>query len=249
MTHGTTPWLLGRVQPGTEGEPLFCFPHAGSGASAFRLWPSRLPASVRCLPVQLPGRENRVTDPMPDTMDELAARTVNALLPMLRPPYVLFGHSFGGLLAYAVARHLHERGHPLPRALLISGARPPHLAAEESYHTLPHDELLSHVRATNGIAEPLLKHEEFVRRLLDVLRNDLRIAAEYRPNADEPLPCPIRVFAADDDPVVPPSLMDGWRAYAGREFDVRRGPGDHYAVYDVSGGLFAEIARHASADR
>ncbi|RSS82224.1 thioesterase II family protein [Streptomyces sp. WAC06614] len=249
MNLAATPWLLGRVEPDAPGERLFCFPHAGSGASAFRRWPGALPASVRCCPVQLPGRENRLADPMPDTMDELAQHTVEALLPLLRPPYVLFGHSFGGLLAYAVARHLHERGDPLPRALLISGARPPHLAAQESYHTLPYDELLAHVRATNGIAEPLLRHEEFVRRLLDVLRVDLRIAAEYRPPAGAPLPCPVRCLAADDDPVVPPSLVEGWRAYAGGEFDLRRGPGDHYAVYDVSGALFAEIARHGPAGR
>ncbi|GAA2975200.1 hypothetical protein GCM10010446_69250 [Streptomyces enissocaesilis] len=193
--------------------------------------------------MQLPGRENRVAEPMPDTMEELADRAVRALAPMLRPPYVLFGHSFGGLLAYAVTRRLYELGHPLPRTLLISGARPPHVTAEDSYHTLPHDELLSHVRATNGIAEPLLKHEEFVRRLLEVLRRDLRIAAEYRPAPGAVLPCPIQIFAADDDPVVPPAVMEGWREYAGGEFGMERGPGDHYAVYDVTGGLFTAIVR------
>jgi amino acid adenylation domain-containing protein len=248
LAHGTTPWLLRKFEPGTDGERLFCFPHAGSGASAFRHWQSRLPASVECCPVQLPGRENRVADPMPDTMDELAEQTVRALLPTMSPPYVLFGHSFGGLLAYTVARRLHEQGHPLPRTLLISGARPPHVAAEESYHTLPHDELLSHVRATNGIAEPLLKHEEFVRRLLEVLRNDLRIAAD-RPAPGTALPCPIRVFAADDDPVVPLAVVEGWREYASGEFGVERGPGDHYAVYEVSSNLFTAIVRTGAAGR
>ncbi|MEU6575133.1 alpha/beta fold hydrolase [Streptomyces sp. NPDC046805] len=238
-----TPWLLGGLEADTSQVRLFCFAHAGSGASAFRPWQSRLPASVALCPVQLPGRENRIGDPMPDTLQELAEQTVQALLPLLRPPYLLFGHSFGGLLAYAVARRLHERGHSLPQALLISGARPPDLADGTAVHALPHDELLGHVRATGGIAEPLLKHEDFVRRLLAVLRNDLRIAAEYRPVPETPLPCEVRVFAAEDDPVVPPAVVEGWRRYAGGEFSVHRGPGDHYAVYDVSGGLFAAIAR------
>lgn len=251
MTRATTPWILGRTDNETEGrqQRLFCFPHAGSGASVFRRWPSCLPASVQCLPVQIPGRENRITDPLPDTVEEVAAAAVGALLPLLRPPYLLFGHSFGGLLAFAVARRLRELGHPLPRALLISGARPPHSEPETAFHTLPYEELLSHVRASNGIAEPLLEHGDFVRRLLDVLRADLRLAAGYRPDADPRLPCPTLVLAADDDQVVPPSLMQEWRDYTTGDFAVRRAPGDHYAVYDVDGGLFGEITRLGSVDR
>jgi surfactin synthase thioesterase subunit len=244
---GPTTWLLGPAHDGAADERLFCFPHAGAGASVFASWRPHLPDSVGLFPVQLPGRENRFDDPMPDTLEELTEQTARALLPLLRVPYVLFGHSFGGLLAYALARNLHERGHPLPRTLLISGARPPHLAAETSYHTLPHDELLGFLRATNGVPEPLLKHEDFVRRLLQVLRTDLRIAAEYDPRPAAPLPCDIQAFAAADDPVVPAGVMEGWRAYTVGDFSIRQAPGDHHAVYDASGGLFTAIVRSGLA--
>ncbi|WP_392667066.1 thioesterase II family protein [Streptomyces sp. LN785] len=243
MNPGATPWLLAPPAEDTAAERLFCFPHAGAGASVFASWRPHLPDSVGLFPVQLPGRENRLSDPMPDTLEELTEQAAQALLPLLRPPYVLFGHSFGGLVAYALARWLHERGHPLPRTLLISGARPPHLAAETLYHTLSHDALLRFLRDTNGVPEPLLKHEEFVRRLLHVLRTDLRIAAEYVPGAAASLPCDIRVLAATDDPVVPADLMAGWRDYTAGEFSVRRTPGDHHTVYDASSALFAAVAR------
>jgi surfactin synthase thioesterase subunit len=213
----------------------------------FASWRSHLPDSLELCPVQLPGRENRLGDPMPDTLEELTQQTARALLPLLRPPYMLFGHSFGGLIAYALARYLHEQGYPLPRTLLISGTRPPHVPAKTTYHTLPHDELLDHLRATNGVPEPLLKHEEFVRRLLLVIRGDLRIAAEYIPRPAAILPCDIQVFAAEDDPVVPPAVAAGWRGYAGGEFGIHRGPGDHYAVYDASGSLFTELVRYVRA--
>ncbi|MER7767957.1 thioesterase domain-containing protein [Kitasatospora sp. NPDC096140] len=243
MTADPTPWLLGSPAGRGAGERLFCFPHAGGGASAFASWRPHLPDSVDLRPVQLPGRENRVGDPLPATLEELTVQVAGALLPLLEPPYVLFGHSFGGLLAYSLTRHLHEHGHPLPRALLISGARPPHLAADTAYHALPHDELLDFLRATNGVPDVLLQHEEFVRRLLTGLRADLALAAEYRPAPAAPLPCDVRVFAATEDPVVPPAALEGWRAYAGGEFTVHRRPGDHHTVYEPSGGLFDAIVR------
>jgi surfactin synthase thioesterase subunit len=247
VTPAPTPWLLAPPAGGSAGERLFCFPHAGAGASVFGPWRARLPDSVDLFPVQLPGRENRSGDPMPDTLKKLTEQVAEALLPYLRPPYVLLGHSFGGLLVYALARLLHEQGHPLPRTLLISGTRPPHLAATTSYHTLSHDGLLGFLRETNGVHEALLKHEEFVRRLLHVLRTDLRIAAEYLPGTVGPLPCDIQVFAAADDPVVPAGLLEGWRDYTAGRFGVSRAPGDHHTVYDMSGGLFAEIVRSGLA--
>ncbi|WP_377273141.1 thioesterase II family protein [Peterkaempfera sp. SMS 1(5)a] len=243
MSSGRTPWILGPVDERAGGERLFCFPHAGAGASAYSSWRPHLPDSVALFPVQLPGRETRSGDPVPDTLDELSEQVATALLPLLRPPYVLFGHSFGGLLVYALARHLHERGHPLPQRLIISGARPPHLAATTSYHLLPHGELLDFLRATNGIPASLLRHEEFVLRLLQVLRTDLRLAAEYVPATAEPLPCDIRILTSTDDPVVPAGLMQGWRDYTAGEFGTHRAAGDHHAVHDVTGELFTALVR------
>ncbi len=247
MIPGQTPWLLDRPNENGTAERLFCFPHAGAGASAFSSWRLHLPDSVDLLRVQLPGRESRFRDPMPGTLEELTWQAAQALLPLLRPPYAFFGHCYGGLLAYALTSYLHDQGHPLPRTLLISGARPPHLAPEISYHFLTRDDLLGFLHAANGIPQPLLKHEEFVNHLLHVLRTDLRLDAEYTPGSAVPLPCDVRVFAATDDPIVQSTLMEGWRDYAIGEFSVHQEAGDHLSVYDVSSDLFAAIVQSGLA--
>src|SRR5205807_10519084 len=41
---------------------LFCFPHAGAGASTFRAWSRTLPAGVDVLAIQAPGREARLAE-------------------------------------------------------------------------------------------------------------------------------------------------------------------------------------------
>jgi medium-chain acyl-[acyl-carrier-protein] hydrolase len=246
---GQNPWLLDPPDEDTAAERLFCFPHAGAGASVFAPWRPHLPDSVALFRVQPPGRENRFRDPMPNTLEESTKQVAQALLPLLRPPYVLFGHCSGGLSAYALATYLHEQGHPLPRTLVISGTRPPHVAPEIPYHTLARDELLGFLRATNGIHPSLLEHEELVSHLLDVLRTDLRLDAEYMSGSAAPLPCDVRVFAAEDDHIVQATLMKDWRHYAAGEFSVHQEAGGHLSVYDVSGDLFAAVIRSGLARR
>ncbi|AZS89607.1 thioesterase [Streptomyces griseoviridis] len=231
MAPSPTSWLLGPAEGAAE-QRLFCFPHAGSGASAFAAWRTHLPQGIGLYAVQLPARENRLGDPMPDSVEELARQAARALGPLLGPSYTLFGHSFGGLLAYALASELRALGHPLPRALLISSTRPPHLP-DDALHTLPDAELLGRLREAGGVPEPLLHHKEFVSRLLVTLRTDLRLAAEYRP-APDPLPCPVRIFGAREDRVVPPDCLDGWREYADGDFGVHVGVGDLFTAITSS---------------
>src|SRR6266545_727426 len=41
---------------------LFCFPHAGGGAAAYRSWPDLIGEDIDIVAVRLPGRENRVVE-------------------------------------------------------------------------------------------------------------------------------------------------------------------------------------------
>ena len=84
-------------------------------------------------------------------------------------PFAIFGHSFGGLLAFEAARHLHDTGGPLPERLIVSGTRSPRhrgytaLSDDdgEAVDTLKHDSL-------RGFEA--LEHPELRALLLPVLR-------------------------------------------------------------------------------
>ena len=56
-------WLT-RPDPSTEPAPvrMLCLPYAGGGASLYRQWPAALPGTD-VVAVQLPGREERITEP------------------------------------------------------------------------------------------------------------------------------------------------------------------------------------------
>jgi surfactin synthase thioesterase subunit len=112
---------------------LICFPGAGAGASAFRPWVDQLPAFTATLVCQLPGRENRIDEPPADSLAGAADQVAAAYL-AIRPasrPFVLFGHSMGGTLAFEVARRLEVTGRAAS-ALMLSASAPPTVARKNT---------------------------------------------------------------------------------------------------------------------
>lgn len=88
------------------------FPHAGGGASAYRLLSAALTeAGARVLIVQYPGRQDRAAEPHPGSLSGLAQGAVADLRPQLDGgPLTLFGHSMGAIVAFEAVRALEAAG-------------------------------------------------------------------------------------------------------------------------------------------
>ena len=94
-----------RLQVGDGGDPIFCF--AGSGALALSFGPlSRHMVRHPVFAFQAHGLEGRG---IPDWSVQASARRFLQTIRLLQPqgPYVLLGHSFGGLVALEIAQMLH----------------------------------------------------------------------------------------------------------------------------------------------
>jgi surfactin synthase thioesterase subunit len=104
---------------------LICFPFLCGFAEYFLSWQRLLPDS-RLYAIQLPGHGSRKQETHITHIDNLLERLLPALLPTLEEkPYVLFGHSMGGYLAYRTARKLQELNFNAPLLLVVSGTSGP----------------------------------------------------------------------------------------------------------------------------
>ena len=83
---------------------LVCVPYAGAGVAPFQGWADMLADDVEMVCVRLPGRENRLHERPRSDWPMLTEEFGAALVADVSPPYVLFGHSMGGMLAYETAR-------------------------------------------------------------------------------------------------------------------------------------------------
>jgi thioesterase domain-containing protein len=95
---------------GGSGTPLFCFPGAGGLAIGLLPFARHFAGERRVYGMQAHALEQRG---IPDWSVTSAARRHAGEIRLLQPrgPYLLVGHSFGGLIAFEVAQILQQAGH------------------------------------------------------------------------------------------------------------------------------------------
>jgi surfactin synthase thioesterase subunit len=208
---------------------LLCFPYAGAGAGSFRTWQERYPLHhMTVLPVQLPGREELFTEPPCSTMEDIVERCI----PLARKtaattPIALFGHSFGAIVAYEVARRLTTEGINIEH-LVVSGAAAPQLPRPGSdIVTLNNGAFVSGVRELAGYDHPALHDPELRELLLPAFRADLAINGSYTPSGTSPLPVPVTVLLGTDDDMVAPHEAELWSKTSSVGSELIHMPGGH----------------------
>jgi len=223
---------------------LFCFPYAGGGASVFYSWAEGLPSKVELCPIQLPGRESRLSEPPFTRLLPLAQTLALAIRPHLDKPFAFFGHSMGATVAFELARRLREQDGPTPLCLIVSGSRAPHLPDLSSpIHHLPEEEFIAGLRRFNGTPDAVLRHAELLQLLLPLLRADLAVHETYEYVAGEPLECPVFALGGYEDELVDWKGLSAWQEQTRGPFALHMFPGDHFFFRNAQKDLLQTISR------
>jgi surfactin synthase thioesterase subunit len=240
----TSPYLTAGPDPAARLR-LFCFHHAGGGASIFADWQKALGPAVSVVPVQLPGRERRIRDPRITDMAQLAAELDDHLGPHLDAPHVFYGHSMGGLVAWNLIGLRTARGRRLPEALLIGAANPPHLSpVSATLRGLSRDRLVQWMLDTGGMSSMMLKYTDWVDAAVSLMQDDFDLCNSHR-CADHrgaaPLALPIHVFAGRDDTVVAAETARGWLEHSQQPGGLDTLPGGHLFMREFPEPFFAAL--------
>jgi acyl transferase domain-containing protein/thioesterase domain-containing protein len=221
-----TPWLSRRSRVAGPRYRLYCFPHSGGAAGEYLRWADALPR-VEVWGINLPGRGSRYDEPPLGSMGELAAAVAAGVT--FIEPFVLFGHSFGALLAYHVAQELRGRGGARPAQLVLSGYPPPHQPRELApISALPDDEFLRRLDEYHaGVPAELHDNPELAALTLPAYRADLAILERYQDQRLPPLACPLVVVVGDGDRY-PVEQMGQWRRHTTAGCRVHQVPGGHF---------------------
>jgi medium-chain acyl-[acyl-carrier-protein] hydrolase len=222
---------------------LFCFPYAGAGPNIFRTWGRLLPGSIEACGLVLPGRAFRLHERPRDRLGPLADELVSVFRGLPPGPFAFFGHSFGGLLCFEVARRLHRLGAPLPRHLFVSACPPPHLPpAEPGVHRLPDRALKERLQKLGGTPLPVLECAELINLFLPVLRADLKAFETHDHEPGPPLPVPMTIFGGSGDRLARAETLEDWGRYTRESFEVRVFPGGHFFLHSDEEAVVATVA-------
>ncbi|KPC60638.1 thioesterase II family protein [Streptomyces chattanoogensis] len=212
---------------------MMCLPYAGAGAGVYRPWQRLSSPRLEAVPIQLPGREEEFTEPFYTSVSEAVERTTARIRTAAGSDrFVLFGHSFGAVLAFEVTQHLLAIGGPLPEHVIVSGAVSPRRRRQLKVSDVDDEQAVNDVQAMTGRSVEALHHPELRSLLLPVMRADVRLLSNYVPTTSEPLPMPLTAMRGREDHSVPvPDWLD-WAAFAAGPFEAVEMAGGHMYLTD-----------------
>lgn len=214
---------------------LFCFPHAGGGASSFSSWAGCFPAEIEVCPVQLPGRENRMREAAFQTYAQLIPALAQALTPAFDLPFAFFGHSMGALISVGLTQHLRQQGRALPLHLFASAYRAPQLSNPDvPIHALSEPDLIRRLRGLNGTPAEILDNPELRAMWLPLVRADFAVCETYQHTLAEPFSLPITALGGWQDSRVTRAMLENWQALTSGRFQLQMLPGAHFYLHNVS---------------
>jgi len=224
-----SPWLIRGAGDPDAPVRLFCFHSMGVGASLFTRFLLNPPEDYDILAVQTPGREERMAEPVAESVKELVDQIVPNLLPLFDRPVVIWGHSFGGIVAWEVVRQLRELHGCAPVHFMVTGTEAPHEAPKWKSR-----EIMLKAMVQENSAEYLLSQSryvddpEFFKMILPGMRRDMALLQTYCFQESRPLDCSMTAFAARKDDMVYTDRIREWSAYTLAGFELIEVDGDHW---------------------
>lgn len=225
-------WLWPSPGPADAPVALICFPSAGGGAVGYRSLIEPLRVCAEVYVASLPGREFRLREEPARHLEDLVSPLASAVAELANRRLVVFGHSFGALLAYEVLHRLCDDGCIAADAahLVVSGRVAPHLASRTPRlsHLPARDIVFKIAELHRNIPATLLEEPDYVAMIGRALQADLRINEQYLWRERRPLPCPITAVGGISDPVASRAEMNAWGRHSRVGFKSRFVEGDHF---------------------
>lgn len=227
-------WIEFRPERPEAHARVLCVPYAGGSTQVYNALARSMPDRVEFGAIQLPGRWNRGSEPLLTKVRDASQGLAVELKRMSRRPYVLFGYSLGGLVAFETARILaNAPGQLQPRALIVAATRAPSAKPCPPFlHKLSNREFITaHIdRYPGGIPPTVLNEPDLMAMLLPILKADMEMFETYQYLPGERLACPIYAIAGEQDLINPPSSMAGWQNETTGKFFAETVSGGHFFI-------------------
>ncbi|MCP3767420.1 thioesterase II family protein [Streptomyces sp. MAR25Y5] len=239
----SSPWFLRDETAPEPAARVYCFPHAGGNPRSFLGWQQAMGNGAEVVAVCPPGRGPRYQESPLTTVAELADGAAAAIAGAADRPFVLFGHSFGAVLAFEVARRV--GGLPDFRHLVASGCSAPALLPTRRVVETARLEGRAFTEAVGffgGLPPEVVADEALQELLLPHLRSDFRLVAGYAYRPAPPLTVPVTLVNGTDDPHVKEAGLDLWARECSGEPARRWVEGGHF-YFDGRPGAVTDVLR------
>jgi amino acid adenylation domain-containing protein len=245
--QGTIPQSsLVEIRSGSA-KPLFCVHAVGGTVLGYHKLAHLLSPDQAVYGLQARGLYGE--DEPHTRIEDMAADYIEALR-VVQPqgPYLLAGHSMGGVIAFEMSRQLQHLGEEVALLALMDSWAPVYIPEQDDAtllvqfaqeHALPiiADDLLQRPpdeQLTYLVEQAQLAHVlppgvgiEQARRLLHVYKNNVRAIRSYLPQLN---PCRITLFRSSEHLTETRDPASGWASLTVAEMEIYDVPGNHFSM-------------------
>ncbi|MGQ3545604.1 thioesterase II family protein [Bacillus cereus] len=215
---------------------LFCLPHAGGSAYNYSRWKKYFPSTIEVIPIELSGRGSRIKERCYDNLNEAVLDIYEKVSTQIREsPYILFGHSMGGLIAYELVRKLQDENQPLPKILIISGRNPPNDTNSKKRYELPFEEFKREILRISDLSREVFRNPELLNLYLPILRSDFKIIDTYEFNNNQYI-CNVdlMVLSGKEDVLTSREKLTHWSLFSDQECTFYSFSGGHFFLHECT---------------
>jgi surfactin synthase thioesterase subunit len=205
--------------------------HAGGDKYAYRNY-TALGSEVSTFATELPGRGDRFTEPLLDSMEAIVEDLLAQVKSQVGEPYVLVGKSMGALTGYLLMHRMMEAGLPLPMHVIFGSRKCP--ASYGEHVKIAHTDSKTFwkgVEAYGGCPPALLQHEELKELYEPILRADFKALEQYVHVQRPVLPVSATIWTGENDAISEEETY-GWCNHFGGEMTFATLPGGHFFMYE-----------------
>jgi surfactin synthase thioesterase subunit len=220
---------------------LFCFPYAGGNNSIYKDWEKNLDKSVSLVTVHLKGRMERMGEVAVNDMQTLVKELYAEIRPYLNEPFAFFGHSLGGLIAFALLKHIEKETGKTAECIIVSASRAPHIYAENKIGDYSDENLTKKIKAYGNTPDYVLESKELMEMILPTLRADYQVLDSYDSCVGEALISQGVIFNCEDDVNKEVSLQ--WQSCFKKECFYVSFEEGHFFINTQSDKVISEVNR------
>lgn len=220
-------WFLGGYAISPLAPSVFCFVHAGGNPERYLEWQPLVEGHANLIPICPPGVGRRYGELRYTELSAMADAVAAEIQKNSRTPFYLFGHSFGAVFAYEVAKRLTSK----PVALIVSGCAAPSFipsARVVRMARLTEEDFLGEAGFFGGIPSEVTSDLTSFRELLLPMKKDFELMSRYTPDTTMKLSVPVVTLLGDSDPHVAPEQMLDWQHVTTRTVEHNRMSGGHF---------------------
>ncbi len=213
---------------------LICFPYLGGYVNSYLDLANSFDSGIEVWAANPPGHGSCTEEPLQD-ISSLLTLYYKELQAIVKPGYMLLGHSMGGILAYFLARKIicSESDFVSPAAVVVSASNPPSEFLNKRYSMLSDEEIIARMRSYGGIPDVLVKEEKLLSFFAPVFRADFAVLESAATQPVEPLDIDGYLLWGDKDKIVAFESTLEWKQYFAKPVNfLAINDGSHMFIHD-----------------